>query len=148
MIGYYVHHQGRGHLARALCIAEHLPEPITGLSSLPAPAGWPGDWVQLDVDFATRQRPYDPTAEGALHWAPLRHNGLRRRMAQIADWIHRANPDAIVSDVSVEVASYARLMGVPVISVAMPGTRRPSRGSASGRRSTPSCIRGLLRCRT
>ncbi len=123
MIGYYVHHHGRGHLARALCIAAHLPAPIAGLSSLPAPAGWPGDWIELDLDLAASGRPRELTANGALHWAPLRHGGLRRRMAQIAEWIRCADPDAIVSDVSVEVASYARLMGVPVIGVAMPGRR-------------------------
>lgn len=34
MIGYYVHHHGRGHLARATSICAHLREPVTILTSL------------------------------------------------------------------------------------------------------------------
>ena len=40
MIGYYVHHQGNGHLHRAMTVAPHLPEPVTGFSSLPRPESW------------------------------------------------------------------------------------------------------------
>ena len=46
MIGYYVHHQGRGHLSRLQAVAAHLHTPVVGLSSLPKPAGWHGEWVQ------------------------------------------------------------------------------------------------------
>ena len=123
MIGYYIHHHGQGHLMRARCIAEQLQEEVTGLSSLAAPAGWPGEWIELDWDGVEAEGAVEPSAQGALHWAPLRHAGLRRRMAQLAEWIEIADPDALVCDVSVEVAGYARLMGVPVITVAMPGTR-------------------------
>jgi hypothetical protein len=136
VIGYYVHHHGRGHLERARSIAEHLREPVTGLSSLPCPPDWSGEWVELDYDIpwaaedrehgAHRRRPEaatGPTAEGALHWAPLGHEGLRGRMAQIAAWIERADPSAVVCDVSVEVATFARLMGVAVVTVALPGVR-------------------------
>jgi hypothetical protein len=44
-------------------------------------------------------------------------------MACIADWISSNNPDLMVSDVSVEVTLLARLHGVPVISVVLPGRR-------------------------
>jgi UDP-N-acetylglucosamine--N-acetylmuramyl-(pentapeptide) pyrophosphoryl-undecaprenol N-acetylglucosamine transferase len=63
------------------------------------------------------------TAGGALHWAPCGDGGLRERMRAIADWIDAARPSAVVVDVSVEVATLARLFGVPVIVVAMPGAR-------------------------
>jgi hypothetical protein len=44
-------------------------------------------------------------------------------MAQLASWIEAARPRLLVVDVSVEVAVFARLMGVPVAVMAMPGIR-------------------------
>lgn len=124
MIGYYVHHQGNGHLHRAQSIAAHCATPVTGLSSLAAPPGWPGDWVELPRDDDGRSASLrDVTARGRLHWAPLHHAGLRRRTATIADWIRAADPGLFVSDVSVEVAVLARLTGTPVVTVAMRGKR-------------------------
>ena len=122
MIGYYVHHLGQGHLAMARCIAAHLDDRVTGLSSLACPADWPGDWLRLPRDD-TGHPAVEPTARGQLHWAPLGHPGLRDRMAAIAGWIQRSAPSVIVVDVSVEVATLARLMGVPVISIVLPGNR-------------------------
>ncbi|WP_098010956.1 glycosyltransferase [Streptomyces sp. sk226] len=124
MIGYYVHHHGSGHLHRARSIAAHSPFPVTGLSSLPAPQGWPGPWVSLprddDGDPATFG---DVTAGGRLHWAPVLHAGLRGRMARIAEWIAATSPALLVSDVSVEVALLARLLGTPTAVAAMRGER-------------------------
>lgn len=115
MIGYYVHHQGRGHLHRARSVLSHVNSPSTILSSLPGP------WVELprDDDGAT----VDPTAGGRFHWVPARHPGLRQRMARIARWIDEAAPALMVVDVSVEVAVLARSMGVPVVVAAMRGDR-------------------------
>jgi hypothetical protein len=123
MIGYYVHHQGVGHLTRACAIAARLDEEVTGLSSLAAPPEWTGAWLTLarDDDAAA---PADPVAGGALHWAPLGDDGLRERMAQIAAWAATTRPRLVVVDVSVEVAVLLRTMGVPVVVVGMPGTRR------------------------
>jgi len=44
-------------------------------------------------------------------------------MAQVSDWIRAARPALLVCDVSVEVSLLARLHGIPVVSVAMPGDR-------------------------
>lgn len=121
MIGYYVHHHGRGHLSRAIAIAAALNNEMTGISSLPRPAQWRGDWIELPQDDA--RDPLDPDAHGRLHWAPLYANGLRDRMGMISAWIAAECPSAIVVDVSVEVALLARLHGVPVITVAVPGRR-------------------------
>jgi hypothetical protein len=63
------------------------------------------------------------TAGGRLHWAPVRHAGLRGRMAMIAQWIAATSPRLLVSDVSVEVALLARLLGTPTAVVAMRGER-------------------------
>jgi Glycosyltransferase family 28 C-terminal domain len=125
MIGYYVHHQGDGHSTRAQAIARHLAhEEITGLSSRPRPAGWEGQWLRLASDDEPPVADLaDPTAGGALHWAPSRHPGLRTRMAQIAAWVASHEPRLVVVDVSVEVAVLVRTMGVPTVVMAMPGKR-------------------------
>ncbi len=122
MIGYYVHHVGHGHLAMARCIAPRLHDRVTGLSSLARPEDWPGDWLRLPRDDSGAPA-VEPTAGGQLHWAPLGNTGLRDRMAAIARWVQQAGPSVMVVDVSVEVAAMTRLMGVPVVSLVLPGQR-------------------------
>lgn len=130
MIGWYVHHRGAGHRQRLRCIAAHLRQPVTGLSTLPAPEGFAGGWVQLDDD-APAAADLDPTAGGTLHWAPRHHAGLRARMAAVAAWVAETRPALVVVDVSVEVALLVRSMGVPVVVAAMRGDRhdRPHRSA-------------------
>ena len=123
MIGYYVHHHGRGHLHRALSVARELEGCVVGLSTLDRPLEWTGAWIDLPDD-ADGEKPLDPTAGGALHWVPERHPGLRERMGEISRWIIDVEPDLLVVDVSVEVALLARLHGVPVVVMAQPGDRR------------------------
>lgn len=123
VIGYYVHHQGRGHLHRAVAIAASVGKEVTGLSTHPRPAGWSGDWLELDDD-AGAGPDSEPGAGGRLHYVPYAHDGLRARMATLSAWIGDTRPDALVVDVSVEVALLARLHGVPVLTMAQPGRRR------------------------
>ncbi len=122
MIGYYVHHQGSGHQRRMRAIARHLTTPVTVLSSAPQPMGYDGPWLTLPADFGAGTA-VDPTAHGTSHWAPVHHRGLRDRMAAIAGWIQAAQPSLFMVDVSCEVARFVRLMGVPVVVVAMAGDR-------------------------
>lgn len=121
MIAYYIHHHGHGHLSRAIAIASALDHEITGLSSLPRPLGWPGDWVNLPLD--TAEPSHDADAMGRLHWVPIGAAGLRERSALISQWIAAHNPSVCVVDVSIEVTLLARLHGVPVIVFALPGDR-------------------------
>ena len=130
MIGWYVHHQGRGHLHRAQTVAALLHartgREVTGLSTLPRPSDWPGPWLQLPPDDASAvspEGPRDPTAGGALHWVPLGDPGIADRAAALSTWLTAARPDLVVVDVSVEVAALVRLHGVPVVSVVLPGER-------------------------
>lgn len=122
MIGYYVHHQGHGHLSHALSICAELDEPVTILSSLPKHPAWHGPWISLQRDDLGSQ-PIDPTAGGELHWSPIGDQKFQDRMAQIANWIVRTRPAALLVDVSVEVCVLARTMGVPVVTMALPGDR-------------------------
>lgn len=127
MIGFYVHHVGGGHLARATQIARELRCPVTGLSTLPRPDGWLGEWLQLPPDNPVEDDTAAPEAHtdagGALHFAPLRP-GFRQRQRIIAEWVLTAAPRAVLVDVSVEVAGLFRLLAVPVVVTAMPGDRR------------------------
>lgn len=121
MIGWYVHHHGAGHLTRFVAVARHLRTPVTGLSSLPRPAGWDGGWVQLARD--DEGPAVDPTAGGTLHWVPRHDRGLLSRTSTLVDWLSTQRPSLMVVDVSVEVALTARLCGIPVVIAAMPGDR-------------------------
>lgn len=126
MIGWYVHHQGGGHLRRLRAIRPHLRHDVTVLSSLDKPADWDGEWVHLPMDVGADA---DPTAHGALHWAPSGVPGYRDRMRLIAGWVAQHNPELFMVDVSVEVTALVRLLGVRTATVVMPGDRsdRPHR---------------------
>ncbi len=130
-VGWYVHHHGRGHLTRFEAVRPHLPGRVVAFSSLEAPSDLPPDtrWVVLPRDDAAYvrngesidPRSSDPTAGGLLHWAPLGHPGHRRRLAAIA--AASIDLDAFVVDVSVEVALWVRLLGLPTVVVTQPGDR-------------------------
>jgi hypothetical protein len=123
MIGYYVHHVGQGHAQRARAVIEQLPGPVTVLSSLPPLPAWRHDWIVLPRDDHAAVAPDDPTAGGLLHWVPRHDRGLQDRMVVLADWFAKYDPDVLVSDLSMEVTALARLMGIPVVTVALPGAR-------------------------
>jgi predicted glycosyltransferase len=121
-IGYYVHHHGAGHLARARAIAGAAAGRAvllgTGIGS-------------LGIDLAD-DRPASGAFDGkdsstcrpdTLHYAPLDHAGIRSRTATIVRWIEAQRPALMVVDVSVEVAMLARLASVPVVYVRLNGDR-------------------------
>lgn len=129
-VAWYVHHHGLGHLGRLRAVAPHLDADLLCLSTLPEPAGLPDGctWVRLDRDDDVRPggpdpARADPTASGLLHWAPLGHAGHRARLARIAAEVAARPVTAFVVDVSAEVTLLARLLGVPPVVVAQPGTR-------------------------
>lgn len=115
MIGIYAHHVGSGHLHRCRALQTALRERSVIFSSDP------GADVQLPLD--TGETAGSASANDTLHWAPTGVPGLRHRLAKIAAWIAENDPRAFYVDVSVEVALYVRLMGIPVATLAMPGVR-------------------------
>ncbi|MEO9329768.1 hypothetical protein [Gordonia aurantiaca] len=122
MIGYYVHHQGRGHSSRASAIAAQLPSDVVALTSADLDDPVFAEVITLDRDDAAPS-PVDVDVDGLLHWAPRNDPGLRGRMAQLAAFVAERRPAAVVVDVSVEVTLFLRLLGVPVVVTAMPGVR-------------------------
>lgn len=121
-IGYYVHHHGAGHRARAAAIAAASGRPVVLLGTGIGDAG-----IDLPDDRPPSLR-FDgsdqaPCRPAALQYAPLDHAGIRGRVARIAGWIAQERPSLMVVDVSVEVAMLARLASVPTICVRLNGER-------------------------
>lgn len=120
-IGYYVHHHGAGHLTRARVIRDALALPVILLGTSVG-----DDGLALDDDCPidrSESRDDVATRPDALHYAPLDHAGIRRRVATITRWIAEARPLLMIVDVSVEVAMLARLASVPVLYVRLAGDR-------------------------
>lgn len=123
-VGYYVHHHGDGHRQRAIAIARaqgNVTLMGTGLAgkteNLPF-LDLRDD--RLDDDFTGMDHAERPSS---LHYAPLDHEGIRKRTAIMAGWIAQARPRLIVVDVSAEVAMLARLASVPTVYVRLNGRR-------------------------
>lgn len=131
-IGYFVHHQGRGHAERAAAIVNALPteRPVMLFSArddiFPALAGHvavtkipslfeaPGDVPAGLAEVAT---------PSTLHCAPLGWATITRAVATIASWFASERPALFVTDVSAELAQLARIASVPCVTVLQHGDR-------------------------
>lgn len=122
VIGYYVHHQGKGHLTRARVLSAQLRRRGHRVVLLGSGLG-SGEGVLLPQDNDDTGAFEDPAAGGALHWAPLRHQGYTGRMQALAAWVTVNRPEVVVVDVSVEVVVFLRLLGVATVLVVQPGER-------------------------
>lgn len=120
VIGIYSHHHGSGHIQRCRKIQHELRQ-----------MGWdavilstaPGADVVIADDAGHGHSGRAMTAGGTLHYAPYGNRGLRDRFAAVASWVAENDPVAFYVDVSAEMCMFLRLMGVPVITLAMPGLR-------------------------
>lgn len=120
LIGIYSHHHGSGHMQRCRMIQRELRE-----------LGWdavilstaPGADTVIADDAGHGHSGRAMTAGGTLHYAPYGNRGLRERFAAVASWVADNDPAAFYVDVSAEMCMFLRLMGVPVITLAMPGLR-------------------------
>lgn len=127
-VAFYVHHHGSGHAQRTRVLAEHWPTkaPIHVFTSAPERfTDWPADRIHaLPPDTDPGRDPARDHLEGQiLHYAPVHCTGVSARMALIANWIAEHQPALFVVDLSVEVALFARLCGVPVALVRLHGYR-------------------------
>ena len=131
-IGYFVHHQGRGHVQRAAAIAEALVRhrPVTLFCARPdlfemLPAG---------VELVELPSLFEPTGDEApcmasvpspatTHCAPLGWPSIREATAIITNWFAKAKPALFVTDVSAELGQLARLCSVPHVAVMQHGER-------------------------
>lgn len=118
MIGMYAHHSGSGHLHRVRAIQKHLGQDSVVFSSDP------GADITLPMDTEPSHGSVrDETANDTVHWAPIGVPGHTERLAIIAEWIAKHQPSVFYVDCSVDIAIFVRLMGIPVVTIAMPGFR-------------------------
>ena len=118
---YYAGHHGRGHVTRAAAVLAHVRAEATLFTSAePPPLPDRVRVVRLPPDDPRTER--DRGGAGPFHYAPVGHGGLRRRMARLAAWAAEG-PGVLVSDVSVEVATFGRLLSLPVVAVRQHGAR-------------------------
>jgi hypothetical protein len=127
-VGYYVHHHGAGHRARFEKVADAWPAAV-GLVALSQLALDGGVVLPSDVTAST----CDPTAGGALHWAPVGDPQLARRAAVMVDWCVDHEPLGAVVDVSCEAALLFRLAGTPTVVVRQHGDRTDAAHTAAFR---------------
>ena len=130
-VGYFLHHQGRGHVERAAAIVAALPveRPVTLFCARPDLIGP----TRANVEVVAIPSLFEPTGEerpadwiatpDTLHCAPVGWPGIREAMGRIAGWFASADPALIVCDVSAEVAQLARICSVPHVKVLQHGLR-------------------------
>ena len=131
-IGYFVHHQGRGHAARCAEIAAALPpeRPLQIFCArddifgrLPRNATIvrvPSLFEASGVEAPGLRHLSTPET---LHCAPLGWPSIRAATATIVEWFGRADPALMICDVSAEIAQLSRICSVPHITVLQHGDR-------------------------
>ena len=146
-IGYFLHHQGRGHVERAKAIVGALPanRPVTFFCARPDIIGKTGP----NVEVIAIPSLFEPTADtrpadwidtpDTLHCAPVGWPGIRQAMSTISGWFHDADPALIICDVSAEIAQLARICSVPHVKVLQHGDR-----SDPGHRAAYDGAAGLI----
>ncbi|WP_062732739.1 glycosyltransferase [Sphingobium abikonense] len=147
-IGYFVHHQGRGHAERCAAIAHAMPSsrPLTIFCAcddiFPA--------LPANADIVIIPSLFEPTGDEAasmdwvstpatLHCAPLGWPGIRSAMGQITSWFQDSDPALMICDVSAEIAQLARICSVPHVKILQHGDR-----SDPGHRAAYDGAAGLL----
>ncbi|GAA3686043.1 hypothetical protein GCM10023081_24290 [Arthrobacter ginkgonis] len=124
-LAYYAHHHGTGHLRHAQNVASldlvDLLVTSTGPRNRALLQG-PAEYVSLEPDVRPDGVPFENAPPPEFHYAPT-HPAIRRRFAQLSRAWADFGADAVLVDVSVEVAMFARLSGYPVLFRRMPGNR-------------------------
>lgn len=147
-IGYFVHHQGRGHAERAAAIA-HALDPDVSLTlfsarsdifpALPAAARL----VEIPSLFEARADVSPALADmptpDVFHCVPVGWPSITRAVATITTWFADSNADLFVTDVSAELALLARIASIPCVAVLQHGDR-----ADLGHRSAYQSALGLL----
>ena len=131
-IGFFVHHQGRGHAERAAAIANEL----IGKRSVTLFCAKPDIFPELDTRIEVMKLPslFEPTGSEApamaslampetVHCAPLGWPTITDAFATVASWFAAPRPALFVTDVSAELGQLARLCSIPHVAVMQHGER-------------------------
>ena len=131
-IGYFVHHQGRGHAERCAAVLRSLPPERSARVFCARPEILPelsaNVTVQTIPSLFERQEPTAPALDAAetpatMHCVPLGWASVREAVATITAWVAEADPALFVVDVSAELCQLLRIASVPVVSVLQHGDR-------------------------
>ena len=131
-VGYFVHHQGRGHAERAAAIANALApnRPVTLFCArddiFPELAG--GVECRVIPSLFEEGKPSPPglaelETPDTLHCAPVGWPQITNAIAQIVGWFDEARPTLFITDVSAELGQLARIASVPHVAVLQHGLR-------------------------
>ncbi len=147
-IGYFVHHQGRGHAERATAIACELVKerPVTFFCARPDIFPALPDGVDI-IEIPSLFEPGDETCANladhptpdTLHCAPLGWQSITDATGSIMDWFVKNRPSLFITDVSAELGQLARIASVPHMAVLQHGDR-----SDPGHMSSYESAVGLL----
>ncbi|MXO97346.1 hypothetical protein GRI34_13060 [Erythrobacter aquimaris] len=131
-IGYFVHHQGRGHAERAAAIANEVCKSRKVTVFCAKPEIFP----ELDkrIDVVALPSLFEPTGREApamaalpmpetVHCAPLGWPTITTACAAITEWFATKRPALFITDVSAELAQLARLCSIPHVAVIQHGER-------------------------
>ncbi len=131
-LGYFVHHQGRGHAERCIALVSALPDtrPVrifcakndmfSSLASHVTITKIPSLFESTGREARSMDR---FAALSTLHCAPLGWPGIRKAMGAIATWFAETDPALMICDVSAEIAQLCRICSVPHIAVLQHGNR-------------------------
>ncbi len=131
-IGYFVHHQGRGHAERCAAIVTALPRhrPVRIFCArddifppLPDHATVTVIPSLFERDGSAPRGMDGIATPETLHCAPLGWPGIRRAMAAITGFFAAENPVLMICDVSAEIAQLARICSVPHVPILQHGNR-------------------------
>ena len=131
-IGFFVHHQGRGHAERVAALANALvPErSVTLFCAKPDifPALREGIEVRAIPSLFEPKGTEPPRlaqwpTPDHLHCAPLGWATVTEAVGTIAAWLAEAQPALFISDVSAEIGQLCRIASVPHIAVLQHGDR-------------------------
>lgn len=130
-IGYFVHHQGRGHAERAAAIVNALSGRTAVLFSARTdifPPLAPHVTIRQIPSLFEATGTESPALAGlltpaTLHCAPVGWPSVTHAVATITQWFDTAKPALFVTDVSAELAQLARIASVPCVTVLQHGAR-------------------------
>jgi len=131
-VGYFVHHQGRGHAERCMAVVNALPttRPVRLFCArddlfgeLPAHVSLTRIPSLFEATGQENPALADIPTPRTLHCAPLGWPGIRKAMGEIVSWFAEADPALMICDVSAEIAQLSRLCSVPHIKVLQHGDR-------------------------
>jgi predicted glycosyltransferase len=132
-IGYFVHHQGRGHAERCASLLKALPPEREVVIFCAREEIFPDlrenvRLVKIPSLFERTGREREGfdgiTTPETLHCAPLGWPGIRRAMAILTAWFDEADPELMICDVSAEIAQLCRICSVPHVKVLQHGDRQ------------------------